>query len=115
MPPISLSLSQEVHQLHADLCSALADGTRILLIYALSDRPHNVTELVNELSLPQPTVSRHLKVLREHGLVGMVRQGQSVEYSLTDQRLIETLDLLREVLRDSLTRRALLVSEQETL
>lgn len=115
MPPISPTLSQEVHQLHADLCSALADATRILLIYALSDRPHHVTELVNELSLPQPTVSRHLKVLREHGLVTMVRQGQSVEYSLVDRRLIETLDILREVLRDSLTRRALLVSEQETL
>lgn len=115
MSSISPILSQEVHQLHAELCSALADATRILLIYALSERPHNVTELVNELSLPQPTVSRHLKVLREHGLVGMVRQGQNIEYSLVDQRLIQTLDILREVLRDSLTRRALLVSEQEAL
>ena len=115
MAPVSPILSQEVHQLHADLCSALADGTRILLVYALSDRPHNVTELVNAFSLPQSSVSRHLKVLREHGLVGMVRQGQNVEYSLIDRRLVESLDILRDVLRDSLTRRALLVSEQEAL
>lgn len=115
MSPISPLLTQEIHHLHADLCAALADSTRILLIYTLSERPHNVSELVNQLSLPQSTVSRHLKVLREHGLVGMVRQGQNVEYSLIDQRLIETLDILREVLRDSLTRRARLVSEQEIL
>ena len=115
MSPVSPNLPQEVHLLQAGLCSALADGTRILLIYALANRPHNVTELMNALSLPQSTVSRHLKVLREQGLVGMVRQGQSIEYSLADRRLIETLEILREVLRDNLTRRALLVSEQETL
>ena len=115
MPPVSPTLSQEVHHLHADLCSALADATRILILYALSDRPHNVTELVNELGTPQSTVSRHLKVLRERSLVAVVRQGQSAEYSLSDQRLIEALDLLRGVLRDSANRRAMIVSEQETL
>ena len=113
MSPVTFSLSQEVHHLHADLCSALADPTRILLVYALSDRPHHVGELVNELGLPQSTVSRHLRVLRERGLVSVARQGQNMEYSLMDQRLIESLDVLREVLRDSLARRAQLVMEQE--
>lgn len=115
MPTVTPAFSQEVHQLHANLCAALADSTRILLIYTLSDRPYNVTELTNQLALPQSTISRHLKILREQGLVGMARQGHNVEYSLNDQRLITTLDILREVLRDSLNRRALLVSEQETL
>jgi ArsR family transcriptional regulator len=115
VPPVFSSLSQEIHHLHADLCSALADPTRILLVYALSDRPHHVGELVSELCLPQSTVSRHLRVLRERGLVSVERRGVNVEYSLIDQRLIESLDILREVLRESLARRALLVLEQEAL
>jgi DNA-binding transcriptional ArsR family regulator len=35
-------LTQEVSQLHADICSALADPKRILLIYALAERPRSV-------------------------------------------------------------------------
>jgi ArsR family transcriptional regulator len=66
---ITSTLTQEITHLHADLCSALADPTRLLLLYALSDQPRNVSDLTQELKVPQPTVSRHLKVLREGGLV----------------------------------------------
>jgi ArsR family transcriptional regulator len=54
-------------------------------------------------------VSRHLKVLRERGMVQANRTGASVEYSLADKRLIEALDLLRSMLRDHLSHRAQLV------
>ncbi|MFA5788186.1 MAG: ArsR family transcriptional regulator, partial [Actinomycetota bacterium] len=47
-------LTQEVTRLHADICSALADPTRILLLYALSERPHTVNELSALLTLSQP-------------------------------------------------------------
>jgi hypothetical protein len=47
-----------------------------------------------------------LKVLRERGLVFTVRQGTTLEYHLTDTRLVEALNMLREVLRDRLTYRA---------
>lgn len=108
---ITPSLTQEITHLHADLCSALADPNRLILLYALSDQPHNVTELTQELNVPQPTVSRHLKVLREGGLVKATRQGTSVQYELTDQRVIEALDLLRSILRDRIQHRASLIVE----
>jgi len=104
-------LTQEVTRLHADICSALADPTRILLLYALSERPHTVNELSALLTLPQPATSRHLKVLRERGLVSATRRAQNIEYALNDRRIIDALDTLRAVLRDSLAHRALLVSE----
>lgn len=106
------SLSQEVTQLHADICSALADPRRILLLYALSEHPRNVGDLASEIAISQPATSRHLKILRERGLVRAIRQGTSVEYSLTDKRLIDALDLLRDVLRDRLTYRASLIEEE---
>ena len=58
---VSTTLVQEITQLHADFCSALANSTRLILLYALADGPRNVTELTQELSQPQPTISRHLK------------------------------------------------------
>jgi DNA-binding transcriptional ArsR family regulator len=65
-----------------------------------------VTQLAAALSMSQPSVSRHLKVLRERGMVAAERQGTGAEYRLTDQRLIQAMDLLRAVLRDNLVHRA---------
>jgi ArsR family transcriptional regulator len=100
------SLTQEITGLHADMCSALADPKRILILYAVADGSQNVSELADRIGTSQPAVSRHLKILRDRGLVQPVRQGASVVYHLTDERLIEALDLLRAVLRDRIQHRA---------
>ncbi len=101
-------LEREVNQLHASICQALADPKRILILYTLSEQPHTVTELVELLDLNQPLVSRHLKVLRERGMVTAQRIGPTVEYRLADERLIEALDLLRAVLATKLKNQAAL-------
>ena len=104
-------LKQEIIQLEADFCAALSDPTRIFILYALNERPMNVTELTHELGIPQPTTSRHLKVLRERGLVDTERQGTVITYHLADGRVIQAMDLLRSAMRDRLTQRASLVNE----
>lgn len=96
------NLREEVVRLHAQVCNALADPNRILLIYSLAEQPLNVGELSHHLDIPQPAVSRHLKILRERGMVMAARDGQSVVYSLTDMRVVKALDLLRAMLADSL-------------
>ena len=111
MSMISSTLVQEITQLHADFCSALADSTRLILLYSLADGPRNVTELTQELGQPQPTISRHLKILRERGLVIPTRQGTMVQYSLADNRVIEALDILRSIMRDSIQKRASFIEE----
>ena len=108
---LSQNLKQEISQLEADFCFALSDPTRILVLYALSEGPLNVTELTNELGVTQPTTSRHLKVLRDRGLVHTTRQGTTVTYHLADKRLIQALDLLRSVMRDGLNQRVSLMNE----
>lgn len=108
---LSPTLAQEVSQLEADLCFALADPTRILILYTLNESSRNVSEICNELKIPQPTASRHLKILRDRGLVRAERQGVVILYHLNDPRLIEALDLLRSVLRDRINHRANLMEE----
>jgi ArsR family transcriptional regulator len=108
-------LTEEVSQLHADICSALADPKRILMIYALAERPRSVNDLAEELGLSQPATSRNLKVLRERGLVASLRLGTTLEYRLTDLRLVDALNLLRTVLRDRLTHNANLMESVNEL
>lgn len=108
---LTQTLKQEISQLEADFCFALSDPTRILMLYALSESPLNVTELTNELGVTQPTTSRHLKVLRDRGLVYTTRQGTTITYHLADKRLVQALDLLRSVMRDGLAQRINLIDE----
>jgi DNA-binding transcriptional ArsR family regulator len=110
---VSQTLIQEITQLHADFCSALADSTRLILLYALANGPLNVSELTEELGLPQPTISRHLKILRDRGLVVAARQGMNVRYTLADHRIVDALDMLRAIMRDSIQYRASLIVETE--
>jgi ArsR family transcriptional regulator len=99
----------EIQLLHAEVCQALADPTRIMLLYLLADNPKNVSELSAALDISQPTTSRHLKVLRERSMVTAERLGTTVTYSLTDRRVIEALDLLRAVMTDQLLQKTALV------
>lgn len=108
---VNQTLKQEIIQLEADFCAALSDPTRILILYALRDKPMNVTELTHELNIPQPTASRHLKVLRERGLVFTERQGTMITYRLSDLRVIQAMDLLRSAMRDRLAEQVNLVHE----
>lgn len=103
------TLESEITQLHAEICAGLADPNRIMLLYSLAQSARNVTELCNELEMPQPLISRHLKVLRERGMVTTERRGTVIVYSLADKRLIEALDLLRAVMHDNIAKRAELV------
>ncbi len=102
-------LTQELYLLHAELCGALADPHRLMLLYTLDEQPHTVGELAELIGVPQPAASRHLRQLRERGLVRATRQGASVEYAIEDPRLIEALRLLRLILNDTLARRATLI------
>jgi ArsR family transcriptional regulator len=62
--------------------------------------------LAADLDMPQPTVSRHLQVLRDRHLVMAERDGATVGYRLSEPRVIAVLDTMRQILRDSLARQS---------
>lgn len=101
-------LLKEINQLHAEICGGLSDPKRIAILYALSEGSKGVMELADTLEMPQPTISRHLKILRERGMVIPERKGANMIYTLGDKRIIRALDLLREVLGDHLSKRSAL-------
>ena len=101
-------LLREINQLHAEVCGGLADPKRIAILYAIADAPLTVSQLAGSLDAPQPTISRHLKILRDHGMVIAERDGANIYYALADKRILKALDLLREVLADHLSKRSAL-------
>src|SRR5437763_2392796 len=61
---------------------ALADPARLSIVERLRSGSASVLELVEALGAPQPTVSHHLRVLREAGLVASRRRGRWIDYEL---------------------------------
>jgi ArsR family transcriptional regulator len=102
---ITKNLEQEINQLHANFCSGLSDPKRLLILYTLAERPYSVNDLAATLNISQPATSRHLKILRELGMVSTNRLGSSIEYSLADVRVIQALDILRSAMRDHIVQR----------
>ncbi len=61
---------------------ALAEPNRLRIVEFLRGGPRSVNEIVDKLELPQPLVSKHLRVLREAGLVRSRAQAQQRVYEL---------------------------------
>ena len=97
-------LRQELDELGARMCKALNDPKRLLVLYALADGPHTVTDLCDMLEAPQSNTSQHLAVLRDRGLIEAERQGNNVQYSLRHRKVLDAIDILREVMADELDR-----------
>ena len=73
---------------------ALADPSRRTMLEILRDHPATVNELSDALPIARPGVSRHLRVLREAGLVDVDRQAQWRIYRLRPEPLAELDDWL---------------------
>lgn len=73
------------------LFKALANPVRAAIVHLLSDQERTVGQLVEDLGLPQPLVSQHLRVLRGALMVATRRQGQEIWYSVCDQHVAHIL------------------------
>lgn len=84
-----------------DVFAVIAEATRRDILVSLRNGDKAVGELVQELEASQPTISKHLKVLREADLVSMRAQGQKRYYALNPKPLagvaswLETFDVGR--------------------
>lgn len=89
-----------------DVFAVIADKTRRGILTVLKDGERPVGDLVDELGVSQPTVSKHLKILREAGMVSMEAQGQRRLYAVRPEPLAEVTRWIHEVAGDAVQQRA---------
>lgn len=92
----------EIFERHADLCQVLCNAKRQKMLYVLKDGERTVTDLAETTDIPQPTVSQHLRKMRDKGVVTKRTEGNRSYYAIRDERLIEASMMIREVLFDAL-------------
>jgi DNA-binding transcriptional ArsR family regulator len=85
---------------------ALSDPIRIEIVTYLRDGEKCVCEIVPHLNLIQPLVSRHLKILKDAGIVRCRKDGTKRMYSIVDQRIFDVVDTLTTELLKMLSKEA---------
>jgi DNA-binding transcriptional ArsR family regulator len=107
-PSATSPLDPKLAEALADTMFALSTPSRIQLLYSLLDRPHDVSELVSALGLEQSAVSHQLRVLREHALVRVERDGARRVYALADDHVAALLEDARRSVESRSSERSLL-------
>jgi ArsR family transcriptional regulator len=88
----------------AKIFYALADPARINVLEFLRDQEKCVCKIVPHLNMPQPLVSRHLKILRDAGIVRCRKDGTKRMYSVIDKKIYNVIDALTLDLLNSLSK-----------
>ncbi len=92
--------SQTFFDIQARLCNSIAHPIRLEILYNLRNGPKCVHELAEILKQSQPMISRHLAVLRSIGVVLTDHQRQNVYYRISNPKLLDVCDSLREILEE---------------
>lgn len=100
-----------VYALKADFFRTLGHPARVRLLQFLREREQSVGALQAALELDSGGTSQHLAALRKQGLVTSRREGTSVYYRVKDPRILELLELAKDILTAGLEDNRALLDE----
>jgi ArsR family transcriptional regulator len=101
-----MTTAENQNRFKATIYHALSDPIRIEIMAYLHDGEKCVCEIVPHLNLIQPLVSRHLKILKDAGIVRCRKDGTKRMYSIVDSRIHNVVDSLTPELLKTLTKEA---------
>ncbi len=76
-----------------NIYKAFSNATRLMLLRCLY-KPKSVTEMLEHCSLTQSALSQHLKVLRDAGVVKTRKKGKIIEYSISNNKVVQITNML---------------------
>ena len=94
--------SRRLYELHASICQTLSNPKRLEVIDCLRDGELTVTRLAEAINISQANLSQHLALMREKGILIARREGSNVYYRLSNPKITQACDLMRQVLLEHL-------------
>jgi ArsR family transcriptional regulator len=101
---------EKIYELQADLCKIFSNAKRIEIMNILKDREMSASELIEEIGLSKANLSQHMGVLRSKGVVLARREGLNIFHCISNPKIIQACDLMRQVLLDRFQEKGKMVS-----
>ena len=98
------------YKIKADFLKTLAHPGRLKIVEFLKNGEQNVGAIVKTLGIPQSSLSRHLLVLREGGILKSRQQGTTIYYNIEDHDIFQVLHPIAEMLHKKLKRTEVVLS-----
>jgi DNA-binding transcriptional ArsR family regulator len=95
-------MQELAYKIKADFLKALSHPVRLQIVELLKSGEKNVGSIIKALSIQQSSLSRHLTVLREAGILKSRQQGTVIYYNIEDHDIFHVLRPIAEMLRKKL-------------
>ncbi len=102
-------MEERIYSYHAEMCKVFSHPKRLELINTIRDKEMSAGELVERLYLTPANLSQHLAMMRERHILVSRKDGNVVYYRITNPRLLEAFDMLREILFEQIRQDAALI------
>ena len=101
---------EELYRLQAEFCKGMAHPTRIHLLRELKEGEKSVNELAKLVGVTQANASQHLAILRQFGLLSTRRDGSTIYYRISDHRIKEASERVRNCIGERLRKSQIVLS-----
>lgn len=101
---------EKIFDLHADVCKVFSNAKRLEILNTLRDREMTATELVEKISLSKANLSQHMSILKSKGVVLTRREGINIYYRISNPKITQACDLMREVLLEQFQEKGKMVA-----
>src|SRR4030043_680955 len=107
-------IDMTIYNLQAEISKTLANPIRLAILHSLRDGEKSVNDLTGILGISQSNLSQHLAIMRQKGILETRKQGTNIFYSVTNPKINQACDTVREVLLDQLRQRQELANSYPT-
>jgi ArsR family transcriptional regulator len=106
---------EKIFELQADICKIFSNAKRMEIINVLKDREMSASDLIEKIGLSKANLSQHMSVLRSKGDVLARREGLNIFYRISNPKIIQACNLMREVLLEHLQEKGKMVSSLRSI
>ena len=101
---------EKIFELHADVCKIFSSAKRLEILNMLKDNEMSASELIERTGLSKANLSQHMNVLRSKGVILARREGINIYYRISNPKIIQVCNLMREVLLEQLREKGKMAS-----
>ncbi|HLC01002.1 MAG TPA: metalloregulator ArsR/SmtB family transcription factor [Candidatus Bathyarchaeia archaeon] len=102
-------IDMNVFEFQADLSKTMANPLRLAILHFLKDGEKKVNELSELIGVSQSNVSQHLALMRQRQIVKTRKLGTNIYYSVSNPKISQACDMVREVLIEQLRQKQELI------